>query len=766
MRRKPSDTSDYDRQLRERRHEELVRDLCRPLSTFDAVAARAYRYGIATLLVGVLLGVFFALDVLAGLRAQAITQGRIAEPLLEHRVAIARDARDVPHIVAASLHDLFFAQGFAEGSDRLFQMELTRRYATGTLAEVLGPRALSMDREQRYYDVRDVAQRQWAAMDSGDRAALVAFSDGVNAAMRVQPLPVEFRLLLFRPRAWKPQDSLAVSLAVSIALADSWHDVLERDDVWRRYGAGGFAEYFPLSDGRYDVSLAGRLLHSASTSAAYAASTKLPPLASRAAPHARSGSNAWAAGATRSVSGRALLANDPHLDLTIPGLWYLEDLRAPGLHVAGASIPGAPGVLLGHNERVAWGATNADAAAMSLFRPTHLEGRLWVREVFHVRFGKDVSAAYYRTPREFGVPDAYDGGRTVLVRWPQFFERTSAVATFLALDRCTSARDAMSVLGRYRGTAENFMVADVSGDVAYHMAGSVPLDPAWGRYVHAARDRALSFAAIPFARLPFAAPSRHATLVSANNKTYVGGYPYRLAATFDPPYRAYRIAQLLHAGDRYDAAYFARMQLDTVSPVDAEFAHWAGTTLARQPDEQTSPSFLRALATWDGAFTATSRTATLEHALRARLEQNAPSLYAVLSALRSGHAGDLDTDLRAASYGLSAPQPWARAGAVPIEHPLSALRFGFLNGATLPGAGDEYTIALQEPGFSQSFRAVWEAGEWDAGGIAIPSGESGQPGSGHYRDLTTDWIAGRLPPLPFSPAAVRAATQRRLILEP
>ena len=208
----------------------------------------------------------------------------------------------------------------------------------------------------------------------------------------------------------------------------------------------------------------------------------VPPVAARA------GSNAWAAGATRTVSGRALLANDPHFDLTIPGLWYVEDLRAPGFHVAGASIPGAPGVLLGHNERIAWGATNADTSAMSLYRTRGLNRRSWVREIFRVRFSKDVKRAYYRTAREFGVPDAYDGGRIVLVRWPPFFERTSAVATFLALDRAPSIAAATRVLATYRATAENFVLADARGGVAYQMAGSVPLDPAWGRYVHAAGD--------------------------------------------------------------------------------------------------------------------------------------------------------------------------------------------------------------------------------------------------------------------------------------
>ncbi len=737
------------------------------MSAFDAAVARACRHGVALLLAGGALALAYAGSVAWGFRAHAVTAGDFVEPSLHARVVISRDGRDVPHIAASSEHDLFFAQGFVEGSDRMFQMELTRRYATGTLAEVLGPRALTIDREQRYYDVRDIAERQWRAMGGRERAALIAFSKGVNAAMRTQPLPIEFRLLLYRPRPWEPQDSLAVSLAVSIALADSWHDVLARNDTWRRYGPREFDQYFPLSDASYDVALNGAS-HRSSHRGATASVVALQ--AGRLAPRtiaARAGSNAWAVGGQATASGRALVANDPHLDLTIPGLWYLEDLRAPGMHVAGASIPGAPGVLLGHNQRIAWAATNADASAMSLFEAGRLEPRSWEREVFHVRFSKDVTGAYYRTAHEFGVPNSYEGGRLTLVRWPLFYQRSSAVAAFLALDRATSATAAMRVLAGYSGTAENFVVADARGDVAYHLAGSVPQDPAWGRYVYPAGDLRRRFRIIPFSQLPGVAVSAKATIVSANNKMYGARYPYRLSASFEPPYRAYRIAELLRSHRRYDAAYFALMQLDAVSPVDLEFARMVSAAISRNGDPS-DRTVARELDSWDGTFAQGSRAATLEHALRTRLEQSAPSLYALLRQFRSsGGAGDVGADLRGALF--LAPermQPWGRAGSVRIEHPLAPLRFGFLNGATLPGDGDEYTIHLQEPGFSQSFRAVWEAGNWDAGGIAIPSGESGEPGSGHYSDLSADWIAGRLEPLPFNKRAVEAATRERLILEP
>ncbi|HEY5425374.1 MAG TPA: penicillin acylase family protein, partial [Candidatus Tumulicola sp.] len=328
--------------------------------------------------------------------------------------------------------------------------------------------------------------------------------------------------------------------------------------------------------------------------------------------------------------------------------------------------------------------------------------------------------------------------------------------------------EAMTVLSRYEGTAENFIVADTHGNVAYHLAGGVPLDPAWGRYVHPAADARLTLKNIPFGRLPFVGPSRDAEIVSANNKMYPDGYPYRLSATFEPPYRAYRIAQLLHARKRYDPPYFARMQLDTVSPVDLEFARNVAAAAGAFRDEPEFRNVAAELAAWNGAFSSGSRAATVEHALRSRLAENAPSLYALLLRLRSGaESEDIDSDLRGALYSAAGrSQPWGRAGSVRVEHPLAPLRFGFLDGATLPGDGDEYTVHLQQPGFSQSFRAVWDVGNWDGGGIVIPSGESGEPGSGHYDDLSAAWISGRLEPLPFSDRSVELGTRERLVLVP
>ncbi len=707
----------------------------------------------------------YAANVALGLHAFATTRGTIGARGLYQPVAIVRDARDVPHIRAANDHDLFYAQGYVEASDRLFQLDLSRRYAYGTLAEVLGAKALVYDKLQRAVDIEAIARRQLSALTPPDRAALAAYSDGVNAAATSQPLPVEFRMLLYRPAPWTLKDSLAVSIVASLELADSWHDIFARDSVWRQRGARCFDALYPLSDARYDVTVRAEPAERTPKPPAtcdesdLAARTVRPPI----------GSNAWAAGAGRSSDGAALLANDPHIDLTVPGIWYLVDLQSPQLHCAGAAIPGIPGIALGHNERIAWASTNAAMATTSVFEAGRLARSAWHIERFHVRFARDVRIVYYRTAREFSVPDESDPSRVALVRWPVYAQSRSTITTELALNRARDARDALDVLARYPGSPQGFIVADRRGEVAYHVAGIVPDDPAWGRYVHPARELRESFAPMPFARLPAAPPSREAIVVTANNKPYAGRYPYRLSAQFQPPYRAYRIAELLGARQRYDARYFAAMQLDTFSPIDLEIVRDVLQMRRTQYGEGDGET-LGALRRWDGRYAPQSRAAAVVHSLREAVLRDGPAFSARLAALRGesnavfGFDRDVDSVLSLAA--VSETTPWRKAGGTRIEHLLAPMHFGFLNGDWLPGAGDEYTIHLQEDGFAQGFRAVWDLRDWDRGGIAIPSGESGEPGSGHYTDLTHAWISGVLQPLPFSRAAVDRDAAGLMRLQP
>lgn len=729
---------------------------CADPSLPTALSRMLRRHACAAAILFVLFTGAYVVNVVIGLHAAAQVQGTIDDLALDAPVTIARDARGIPHIRASTLHDLFFAQGFAEASDRLFEMDVTRRYAYGRLAEAFGTKALGIDENMRGADISEIAEREWQGTDTQTRRMLQAFADGVNAAEQRQPVPIEFRMLLYRAMPWTPQDSIAVSLVAAVELGDSWYDVLDRDNKWKTLGRGCFDVQFPLSDARYDVTVDGRMLHGTSPGTPDQCDFALRQ-AQDDERRPRLGSNAWAAGAERTKTHRALIANDPHVDLTIPGIWYVVDLRAPGFHAAGAVVPGLPGVALGHNERVAWAVTNAEVATSAVYRVPSPPLRARNTETFDVRFGSPVTKTYYRTKDAFSI-NVPDDRNTYFVRWPAYHQRSSTIRTMLALDRANTVGGAMRALAAYRGAPQNFIVADRSGAIAYHLAGALYNDTAWGRYVHPASDLAKPLRLIPFAKLPSRAPSRSGVLLTANNRAYGPGYPYRLSAAFEPPYRAYRIAQLLAQRARYDAAYFGRMQMDTCSPIDNEIAQSITRITAN-----------RALAKWNGCFDRGSTDAALEYRVRNQLLGQTSSFGMLLATLRHPQRNvrnGIDENASAALAPLQAAQAWETVGQVEVEHPLSAGWYGLLRGMPLPGSGNEYTIHLQEPGFAQGFRAIWDVGDWDAGGIVLPSGESGEPGSGHYDDLAKTWVSGGIVSLPFTQQAVDRSAVTRLQLRP
>lgn len=713
------------------------------------VFARLIALGLALIL---LIALVFTANVIAGMRVHARTTGDVSGLPLRAAVAVLRDDRGVPHIIAANEHDLFFAQGYAQGSDRLFQMDLLRRFILGELAEIYGGRALPTDEKERAVPVRAMVQAQWSRLDVRSRELLGAYSDGVNAAIAREPLPVEFRILSYRPRPWTPEDSLAVAMVTVLDLIDDWNSIAARDAAFHRGGLAMLEARFPFTDPCYDAPLLAGLGGMAPGPACRRRVAGLIRALTDARPPI--GSNEWAAGAGRATHRHPLLANDPHLGLQMPGVWYLMDLHAPGYHVAGASLPGCPTIVLGHNESVAWGATDGTVTSLSIFHPpANLDPTGWQTERFAVRFRGEATKRYYRTPREFGITTTH--GDFVLVRWSAYDNPVSPLQTFVGMDRAKSIGDAIATLATFPGPTQNFVLADSGGRAAYVLAGDIPNDPARGRWIHPATDLSRTYPVIPFARLPKVAASQNAVVWTANNKMYPGVYPLPLSPQFAPPYRAYRIAQLLRARATYDVAYFAQMQLDALSLPERELARDIAGAVGRR-----DASLGAALASWDGRMDGASTTATVAESLRLALTDHHTGRMPTALASRGGD----EVALR--SVPLPSPAPWRIAGAVPVLHALSSLGISFLDGTTLPGYGDALTLHVQYPGYSQSFRAVWEAGNWDAGGITLPQGESGEPGSGHYTDQAQAWIEGKLWPLPFSDAAVQSTAVDRETLSP
>ncbi len=744
----------------------------------------------------------------------ARTAGTVGGLALEAPVRIVRDERDVPHIHAANPHDLYFAQGYVTGSDRLFQIDLTRRFVYGRLAELLGAVALETDERSRLFDPAAIVAKQFAGLGAAQRAELEAFAQGVNAAAQREPRPPEYAVLLAGFAPWRPQDSLACALAIVRDLSDGWDDVIARDAVVRTAGEPAIDAFYSLTDPAYDVPTAGGkpaaipplpALRDRSFGAAPAAAAST--LAALAGGRGDLGSNAFAAGAARTATGRALLANDPHLEPGIPGIWHLVDLSAPGLHAAGATLAGTPGVILGHNEHIAWGATNGTVAGVSVFAERFNTsagddyavgaGRraATVRiERFKVRFGGERTRRYLSTRHGFVVEP--QGLVRHAVTWDAVTRPIAALTAFDGLAHAADLDAAWRALANYPGPTQNFVLADDAGRAGYTLAGAIPIGP-WGlRVAEGSSDAAQPPARVPFSALPHVAPTRAAVIVTANNLPYGAGYPYRLSAQFSPPYRAAEITRRLRAVAAWDPAAFAAIQADTQSIADRELARRAAAALRARSayaDAGLAPAYA-ALAGFDGRFEPDSRGATVVERLRdlatvdlvyAHLPPAAARAYfaesshpvTLMRALRERprgwFAGDdpdgfLVAQVRAlvARYGRDLAAPYGEVAAVTAQHPLAAFGLSLWNGPRLPGRGGRFAPAVQAANLGQSFRAVWDVGNWDAGGIDIPLGESGEPGSPHYRDLASRYARHVLTPLPFSGAAVARAARSTLVLTP
>jgi penicillin amidase len=712
-----------------------------------------------------------------------IRTGSIVVPGLSAPVTIARDARGVAHVSAATVDDAFFGQGYAVAADRLFQMDLLRRFVSGELSEIFGPPALDADREARVIMPRALARRGYAVMSPYGRRALDAFARGVNAAMQNEPLPAEFNALVYRPRPWLPEDSLLVGIATILDLTHDWNDILVRQRVNDAIGARGAEALNPLSDPYYDAPLAGTVapiacrppLRGGATAAVRG--DALPALSSLRAP--AEASNNWAAGGAHTTNGHAFVANDPHLSYRVPGVWHLVELQAPGLHVVGAALPGVPGVLLGHNERIAWGATNATVSTVTVYREKMSEVRDAGSERITVRFGRPATVTHERTSHGFVF--LKDAHAAYAAAWVNARDPRSPLDTFLSLDRAGSAPEAFAILRSYVGPPQNFVVGDVEGRAGYHMAGFIPNDGVWStRVVDGATVADAWHGYVPFDDLPHVDPSRDAVVYTANNRVWGSTERYRLTDSFTPAFRARRIAEALRSRKRFSVDDFRRIQLDELSLADRDFARAAVARLRSKPAlTATDRVAAHLLEGWDGRMSPDSRTATLAFRMRdAAVHRFARAVLgdelgaawiasvgttqatdALLCALRS-------SPLLLDRLGVSAPAdgvpPWREAGRTPLTHPLHAFGITAFDAPALPGGGDFASPKVQTQRFGQSFRAVWDIGAWSNGGMTLPLGESGRMNGAHAADQERPYVRGELLPMPFG-APVSTESTLRLV---
>ena len=565
-------------------------------------------FGVLVVLGCVVLGAYFYLRL-----SLAQVSGEVTLAGLEAPVEVLRDAHGVPHIFARSERDAQFALGFVHAQDRLWQLEMNRRIGSGRMAEVLGPTALDTDRFLRTLGIRRVAAANVRALDAESRDLLAAYAAGVNAFLEQKPvLPLEFWLLRVMPEPWSEVDSAAWAKMVSWDLGGNWRSELLRLQLASRLPVA-IQEFLPPYPGDAPPELPDLRQF-------YGVLEKEPAQVS--AVDMPGASNSWVVSGARSASGKPLLANDPHLGLTAPNVWYFAHLQAPGLDVIGATLPGVPGIVIGRNARIAWSATNTGPDVQDLYLE-RLDGRggylapdgrrafAVVRETIKVKGADDVQLAV-RISRHGPVIsdvlqaalDATPRGHALALAWTALAEDDTSLAALLRLGRASGWPEFLDATRSLHAPQQNLSYADVDGNIGFIAPGRIPVrkpeNPLHGLAPAPGWDARYDWAGfIPFDELPHAFNPPSGKIVSANHKIVPPGYRHHITSEWEVPYRARRIDALLDELRRHDRASFARIQADVVSLAARELLPRMVAIQGQSPE---ADDVLKWLAAWDGAM--------------------------------------------------------------------------------------------------------------------------------------------------------------------
>ena len=541
---------------------------------------------------------------------------------LTHPVEVIRDKWGVPHIYARTEEDLFFAQGFVHAQDRLFQMDANRRVGSGRISEITGPLGVESDRFARTFAWRRAAAAQVEGLmaDEETRRLAQAYAAGVNAYIRAGKLPAEFLMLAYTPEPWTPFDSCVWGTVLAWGLSVNWETELLRARLVEELGPEKAFDLTPDYVGDYPCIVPGAevgpRLARALTDAYRRAMDELPVGRLPAGPGA--GSNNWAVSGSWTTTGRPILANDPHLPPIFPTLWYENHLVGGRFNVTGFTSPGVPGVIIGHNERVAWGITNAGPDIQDIyverFHPQDplryeadgewLEAEEELVEI-HVRGRREPLQERVRYTRHGPVISGLIEGehRHLSLRWAGY-TTNNHLRALLQICLASDWKSFRIALKEWAFPSQNVVYADVEGNVGYVMPGRVPLR-AKGDGLLPAPGWTSEYewqGWIPWDELPSAFNPSSGYVVTANNRVAGDGYPYLLTGEWQPPYRARRIADLIEALAPLDVAANGRIQNDTVSLLVLRFVSLA---LAQTDAEMLNENYLaqEALAllqAWDG----------------------------------------------------------------------------------------------------------------------------------------------------------------------
>lgn len=729
-------------------------------------------------------------------------------PGLSDRVNVSREPSGIVHIQAQNEDDLFYTLGFMHANDRLWQMDFQRRVTQGRLSEVVGETTLQQDITNRTLGLYQAAAAAYTNLDTATRHIVDTYTNGINAYLNLNlSLPLEFQVLNYRPEPWQPIDVLGAVKLQSLVQSGNFQSELLRSRLLSQgMPLARIQEIFPPYTGDVtilrpeDVAKIPDLpANHSSTLPQIELSALAEPVNDAALERLASSqllspetfaSNNWVVSGSRTTTGKPFLANDPHITLQVPSVWYAAHLEAPTYEAIGATFPGLPGVAIGRNNSISWGATTTQADVQDLYalvedpnQPGQYLYRNQLRpysvrhETIKVRGEADVVLPIRESVYGPVISDALGISQPLALQFASLGETDNTLTAFQGINRARNWDEFTTALQNYVAPIQNFVYADVNGNIGYYAPGKIPIRqnghsgllpvPGTGEFDWQGF--------IPFNQLPHVLNPDSGFIVTANNRVAPSNYPYTISQEWAEPYRAERIQQLILSKDKLSLDDMQAIQLDQTTLLYHDFKpilqQLQPILSSLNPVPTETLNWLNQLLSWDGNLRPDSKVGTVFEAwfneltkFVARsiglevLEGNAqePAPRFLLKALTQGDpvlGGSAAQALTNAALTLqrvvegfsgNVPQ-WGDLHQAVFKHPVLPIR------RQVPYGGDRYTINVGPYNSTNflmdrngpSYRQLIDLANLERSRYIYPLGQSGRFFSPYFDNLLEPWRQGQ-----------------------
>lgn len=757
--------------------------------------------------------------------------GEITVPGLQDKVEVTYDNHGIPHISAANVHDLYFAQGYVQARDRMWQMDFMRRRATARLAELLGEGRIGDDENMLLTGIPQVSKIIWEASTPEIREGFQAFSDGVNAWIASNPeLPEEYKEIGGTPEPWHPIDSIAFGRLMSWALSSDLGMDIAIGEVVKLLGKKMFMDIAPFYGADPITIVEWQKTADAFPAELFPTGFDLsqPLYASARVSSSFPGSNNWVVSGSRTNSGNPILSNDPHLGLDNPPIWYEVHLTVPGMNVIGSTFPCVPGVIIGHNEKIAWGVTTTGYDVTDVFverldperSDTH-----YLHKGESLPIEIDKYEIRYKTPdgikiKEHTIPRTIHGpvirenkpNSIIAYHWTGH-EPSFELRCFFEINRAAGLDDFKNAMKHFKVGAQNFVYADVEGNIFYMAPANVPIrEGAAFMPLDGSTGKQEWTGYIPFEELPHAENPPAGFVATANNRPVSVNYPYYVGAFFDKGYRARRITDRILAAAPMTFAEMQSIQADVHSLPGERIAPILTAAARKHPEllSARAAAALEFVEKWDYKTAVDSIGSSifhkwLKHVVRNIFNDDFPPeiagelgrtelVFPILlreKPLPLDWYDDKKTDAAETKEMILARSldgavdeltkqfgedmaewKWGRLHKLTLGHELGG-RFNIgpfeVDGAvdTVDNAGFGLMGGDFNFGGGPSLRMTVELTPGAVRGEnVIPGGQQSKIGAPHYSDQMTLWLENKAHPMLFTPEEIEKAVESRLTLKP